>query len=582
MRCRNYKYFIFRVLVLLGAVSVFPFGGCTDDPQNADSKQIRQETTDALQMVDRTADPEALQSARNKIQSSLVKYRQADQITKDAAMLASGNLALARGRGMMNDLGLKTMPVRKAVSNLERTLGSAESLLVEKERIEGILSSGQTEMTQLEQLVKGTADKPGMQTQLQAVQTQLDQLKSQKTQEQAKQEKTQAVLDDYQARADDLLRKAELSNGDEKLKLQKQAYAIMKDRKDSYIEVQASEDAIASLDSQIELAQSKLDNLTQSIQDIQGRIKAIDTSSTRIALKQQQHEVEQELSVTQQQLTSDAKAITTELDAFKNAAKEVGAVFEEAANEFKGVRSRDASFTANLQLAESYHLAAAAAAAVIKLQLDTSDRLNDVVNTTEPVFAELLREQLPITMSIDTEQSDQVMALYDQAIETYQKALDAAGSMGKDAQCSVLKSELLAADSKMRLADRLNLPDIAEKADAKCQELKEKGKEYGVSFTQSETLNLVDYGIDYTPSLPVNLEVLADELATRFSAWKRLPLAEQEEAVKANLEQITELIDKYGAALAEKLEPLKQEMLAAQERGFKAPVGGGIGEPNSL
>jgi tetratricopeptide (TPR) repeat protein len=581
VRCRNYKYFAFQALILVGAGLVLTVGGCSEDPQSAESRQVRQETTRALETVGRGSDSETLQSARNKVQSSLVKNREAGAGTKDAAYLASGNLALAHGRTKQFDLDLKILPVRRAIRKLEETLRSAENLMLEQERIQGLLDSDLEEMNHLGKLVNGAA---GLKEQLEIVQAKLDELQAQQDQRLAQQEQTQAVLDDYQSRSDDLLRQAELTSGEERLALQKQAYAILMDRKDDYIEAQALEDAVESLDVQIALAQSQADSLEGSITRVQARISEIETSPTRTAIGQQLREIGQTLSVRQQQLAADAKAIVDELAVFKDAAQDVSSIFEEALSEFEKVRSRGAAFIASLQLAESYHRSAAAHAAVFSLQLDTSERLNDMINTAEPVFADILRESLSHVLSVDPAQSERVIALYDQAIEAYEKAL--AGAAGQDAKSSVLKSELLAVDSKMRLADRAGLPEVAEQADMKRQELMEQGQEYGVSFTQSETRKLVEFGINYTPSLPVNLEVLAEELEIRFSAWKRLPLAEQEPAVEANLVQITELIDRYGETLATRLGPLRQEMLAARERGYEAPpVGGGgngFGEPNSL
>jgi hypothetical protein len=70
-----------------------------------------------------------------------------------------------------------------------------------------------------------------------------------------------------------------------------------------------------------------------------------------------------------------------------------------------------------------------------------------------------------------------------------------------------------------------------------------------------------------------------------LSEWKRLPITEQEAAVDVNIQRIDSLIAQYGQEAASQLEPLKQEMLAAKERGFKEPAPGSsnlFGEPNSL
>lgn len=586
MRSKHYKYFICRILVVFGAVLSFSLAGCTDNPEHADAKQIRRETADALETVAQGADAETLQSVRNRLQSSIVTHRQAPNEAKDAARLASGGLALARGRQLQSDLALKTLPLRNSINAFEETLRSAENLLLEKERIEGIVASGLQEMAELEQLLNGTTEKAGLKQRLADARAKLNRLQEQKKQEQAEKDETQAVLDDYQSRADDLLRKAELAKGDQKLQYEKQAYAILQNRKEYYIQAQASEDQIEILDSQIELAQARVDNLEKSVQQTQQQIEAIETSETRTALRQQLRQVEQELALRQQQLSSAAKTIQNELNAFQDEAQAVCELFEEAAGEFNEIRSRDASFAAKLQLAESYHQAALACSTAIRVQIDTAYRLDDLMMTSDAAFADLLEGELLIGRNIDPDRTEAILGLYDQAIEAYQSAFDVAARLGREAQCSVLKSQLLAVDSKMRLADTLNLPNVAETADARRQELIEKGQEYGVSFTQSETRKLVEYGIDYTPSLPVNLDVLAEQLESRFSAWKQLPLAQQEAAIEANLAAIDEFISRYGESLEQKLGPLRQEMLSARERGFEEPAAGNgvssVSEPNSL
>lgn len=589
MRCRNYKYFICLVLVLFGAIVVLPLAGCTDDPATADAKQIRQATADVLETAGGNADTETLQSARNKLQSSIVTHQQASTVTQDAARLASGNLALARGRRMQSELYHQTLPLRNTIYTFEKSLRSAEDLLLEKERIEGILEQGQQEIAQLELMLNGTAEQTGLKQQLDEAQAQLDRRQAQKQLEQAQKDKIQAVLDDYQSRADNLLRQAELTAGGRKLELQKQAYAILQDRKQYYIEAQSSEDKITALNEEIELVQSRVDNLARSVRETQQRINAIKTSETRIAMQQQLRDVSQALAVRQQQLAADADAIANALETFKNEAESVCEVFDEAAGEFERIRSRSAAFTASLQMAESYHQAALACSASFGLQIDTAYRLDVLLSTADPAFAELLRGKLSISATIDSAQAGRVLAFYDEALAAYQTAYDAAGAMGREAQCSVLKSQLLAVDSKMKLADTLNMPAVADEAQARRQELMEKGQEFGVSFTQSETRKLVEYGINYTPSLPVNLDVLAEQLTNRFTAWKQLPLTQREAAVKANLTEIEELIGRYGETLAQKLEPLRQEMLKAQERGFEeAATGGpaaarsGLRDPNNF
>ena len=143
----------------------------------------------------------------------------------------------------------------------------------------------------------------------------------------------------------------------------------------------------------------------------------------------------------------------------------------------------------------------------------------------------------------------------------------------------------------MQLADLTEEFDRANSAETAMDELIQKGTELGVCFTQSEIMRVIDNeGLDYLPLLPLDMGVLVEGKKQEFSAWKQLSVSEQEAAVESNLQQIDELVAQYGEKV-QQLEPLKQEMLAAKERGFKTTtsVGGdpnsvypNFGEPNSL
>lgn len=585
MRRRTCKCLLLSVLVIFGAGLGISLSGCTDKPESADAKQLRSDIAAAQATVSPNADDDALRSAQNRIQSSLVKHQQANRQTKDAALLASGNLAMVRGRRMQSRLALNALPVRYAANAFERSLRAAEEMLLEKERLQGLLDAGTQEMAQLQQLISGSDRQSGLQAQLEAVQTELTQLQNEKDRQQTQKDNMQNVLDDFQAQADDLLRKAELSQGDQRLTLEKQAYSILQNRKDHYIKAQAAEDQITMFDGQIELVQLQVDHLQQSIRETNQRIQAIQTSDTRSGLQRQLREIEQSLGLQQQQLTGLANTVAEELKAFHNEAKAVCDVFEEAAGEFGNISSPGASFTADLQRAESCHHAAQACAAALQVGNDLSMRLEDLLKTTDPAFANRLSGQLPIAAGVDTRLAETAMDFFDKAIEAYQKAYDAAGRLGPEAQSDVLKSQLLTVDGKIQLAELLIMPAVADAALAQRQELIKKGQEFGVSFTQSETLKLVEFGINYRPSLPVNLSVLAEQLGAEFNAWKRLPLDQQEAAVEANLARIDQLIAQYGQTLAEKLEPYRQEMLAARQRGFDEPQSGaasGPGDPNNF
>lgn len=579
------------VLVLTSTGLLF-VSGCSDNPQAKANKEVREQTTKALDSLHTPAKgPEIEQGTtsqkdyagtRQKVIAAVVKNQRASGLTKDSALLASGNLALAEGQQRESELGVRLLPIRQAAESLERLLRDSEELLLEKERLASVLDTGDKEIESLEAMLN--APQGGVKQQLAASQQELADLKEQKAQQQKEQNNAQAVLDSYQSKADLLIRQAELAQGDERLNLEQQGYKVLQSRTPYYMQVQAAENLISLLDNQMELVQLKVDNLTRNIEELQQRINTIDTSDTRITLKGQMREIEQNISVNQQRLSTAATEIQKRFSEYETFVKQSFAIFEEAIEELGKIRSGDAAFPAKLSLAGGYHHAGLVCTSYVKAQREFSERFTDLVDSSDPAFLNLLSGILPVQqMAISADQKQQFFGYFDKAVESYETAYSQAPT--DDARCSVMKSKVLAIYQKMRLADALGEYDMANEIETLLEAEKAKGNELGVCFTQSETLRVIEQGLDYIPDLPMNLDVLAEGLKTKFSGWKRLPVAEQEIQVDQNLVEIDELISKYGQELAQQLEPLKQEMLAAKERGFQEPAPGTNarpGDPNSF
>lgn len=586
MRDRNHKSIIFGILAGFVLGVVLPvLSGCGEDADSANERKARETTAQAVQMAVQDQD---YATARDKVASA---KRGARGLTGDTARLASGNMWLAQARVSQSDLGLKVLPLQSTSNTFETLLRDSESLLLEKERVTELLSRGQTEVEELQALLAGNGQSPGLVLRHNEAKAELARLFADKKVVADKMAKAQAVLDDYQGQADALQRKAELATGDERLKLEKDSFEILRDRKAYYIEFQAAENERSILDDKIAMAQKEVDGLDTSIQGTRQRIDAINTSDNVAALKQQISDIDTDIREKQQRMSSVAGDLTQALAAYKKEAGEVCEEFKNAAGEFEAVREKDAKFTAALRTANSYHGAANTEASSIILELDISQRLQNLTKTADPAIVSSVQQKLPIRSQADAEQLKIAFEYFDKAIEAYDEAFSAVTGLtsslatadkekGREAKSSVLKSQMLAIDSKMKLASRLEDYDTADAAAGKLKELTEKGQELGVSFTQSETLKLIEYGIQYAPSLPVNLEVYAEDLKRKLSEWKRLPVAEQEAAVQENLQTIEAAVADYGENLAIQLEPLKQEMLAAQKRGFKEAAGGTSGGPN--
>jgi hypothetical protein len=563
----------------LGAFLPF-LAGCGEDKDSANARKAGETTVKAVQTA---VKDQNYASARDKVASA---KRGVSGLSGDTARLATGNMWLAQARQSQFALELKVLPLQSTSSAFEAHLRDSESLLLEKERVSGLLSRGQSEVAELQALLSGDGQTLGLIARYDQAKTQLTKLTTEKKAVADKMAKAQSVLDDYQGQADALQRKSELTTGDQRLKLEKDSFAILYDRKEYYIKFQAAENEISVLEDKVALSQTSVDGLNTSIQQTRQRIDAINNSDTMAALKRQANDIDGEIREKQQRMSSIASDLSAGLNTYKNEADEVCEEFQNAAGEFEMVRQKDVKFTASLRTANSYHGAANTAAASIIFERNMSGRLQNLTQTADPTIISSVQQKLPVREQADAEQVNQAFEYFDKAIEAYDKAFSATGGLtsslatadkakGRQAKSGVLKSQLLAIDSKMKLARHLEDYDKEDAASAQLTALTEKGAELGVSFTQSETLKLIEYGINYEPSLPINLEVYADDLKRKLSEWKRLPVAKQEAAVESNLRTIDDAVTRYGEELAGQLEPLKQEMLAAQKRGFKEDSSGG-------
>ncbi len=567
---RNHKPVIYFLLAGFWiGLSCLWVSGCSDNPEAEAAKKTRKETAQAVQASVTEKDYDA---AQRKVMASLQQNRP-QGLTKDTALLASGNLALVKGQQMQADLGPKTLQLRTSTNKLEKILRSSEKLLLKKGQIEILLAVENREVVELQRLLDGE----GLDKQLGEVDAQRQQLLSKKASMQADRERVQAVLDEHQSNADALMRQAELEKSANRLDLKKQAFAILQQRKEHYIKAQALENEMGVLDGEIALIQIRFDGLTQNIQEIQKRMETLDTSPTRMALGQQMREIKKTISDNQQRLAEVSAGIAMEFATYREISEQICAVYEEAISEFEKIRSGDASFAATVRLADSAYHAAMSCSMLLKNKKDMSGRWQDLLDTVDPLFVSAMQSKLPIQHTVDADHKKKAIAYFDQSIEIYEQAFSRADRMGADVKCSLLKSELLALHSKMQLADLMGEFDLANSTETAMNDLIQRGSELGSCFTQSETLRVImNEGLNYLPLLPLNMEVFIGGKKQELSAWKQLPISEQESVVETNIQQIDELIAQYGEDVAGQLEPLKQEMLAAKERGFKEPATGEV------
>ncbi|HDS83911.1 MAG TPA: hypothetical protein ENN97_01760 [Phycisphaerales bacterium] len=578
MRKTNKVLTIRRVSVFL-ATFCLAAAGCRDNPQDKAAKEVHQQIQAALAAPDKAA-------ARQQIQAALASHRPTG-LAQDSAHLAAANLALDQGLSLRSELMLQTLPLRKAADAIASELKRSQGLLLEKERIGKMLTQQDEEIVELNALLTGAAEQPGLRTRLTEAQRKLNELTSQREALMQQKNDIQAIIDDSQARSETLLRQADLAKGDEKLSLQTQAYDLMLERTQDYVQVQAVENQIGILNDRLALTKLHVESLTDNIRQTTEKIEALQTDPNRQMLQEQLSDIDRMLSAHQEKIAAYAEAIHSSLDAYRQTARQAIELFEQAAEQYQKVRSADA-VAAAIRQADSYAYAAMVYADQISFLRRITSRIAGIMDAVDEALVRGLPERLPLRMDGQPELFEAVIALYDKADQAYENAMERARRIperGREAACNVLKNRILALYSKMHLADTIGQYDLAAQVQERLDQLKEQGQEFGSLFTHSEIARLVDQGLDYVPALPVNVELYFESIRQRLTEWKRLSEPEQQAAaVEQNLAEMEELVRTYGDEMARLLEPLKQEMEAAKARDFAAPAPapGMAADPNSL
>lgn len=573
------SWLIGSLSIVLAVVSLIA-AGCRDNPQDKAAKAVHKQIQAALSQPDAS-------TAQQQVQSALSIHRPTG-LAQDSAQLVNGNLIFSQGLVLLAELPLKTLPVRSAAEEISSRLIQAQQLLLEKDRIEKMLALQDTEMAELKALISGTSAQPGLQARLSKAQAELAELARQKQVLEKDKNSVQAVIDEYKARSESLLKQADIAKGDEKLGLQQQAYNLQLERKDDYVKVQTAENQISVLDDQIVLVQAQIKSLEDNLLQTQTQIDTLETAEHGQMLRSQRSDIDQQLSSQQKKIYEQADIIKTAQDAYRQAANDASQTFEKAAEQYQRIRRSAATMPAAVRQADSCTYAALACAEQMLFLKGTAAQLTGIVNSADETFVRGLAERLPLNADIDPEQFQKMMDLFDRADKSYEEAMNLARQIpvrGREAAASVLNSHLLAIHSKMQVADALAHYDIASQTQTRLEELKKIGEDFGSLFTLSETAQLLEKGLAYIPSLPVNVELYFEGIRQRFGEWKRLGTpAEQAAAVEQNFVEMEALIQTYGDEMSRLLDPLKQEMLTAKERGFTASVTQtpGANEPNSI
>lgn len=544
--------------------------GCSDDPAHQAERQVQEKTAEAMDVFRYQGDAAG---ARQRLDWALSQRGSA--VSRDAAGLAIGNLELADVRRQAADLELAKLPAQRELTGVQEQIRRIQKLQLQQMRVQHLIESGEQEIVELKVTLEGDGgSEPGLRNKLAQVQAQIRQLEEQQGHWEQKEAEADSQLVALEAQAEARFQEAKASSGAGRASLEQAGYAIRLKKKPYYFDKQEAVNQREVADNQIalirpteELLKTAIVQTAQKITDLENstELAQLRTGRSQLAgqITAEQGVLRDQLSRFKQEVAGYRLAVDRTLDSLK-------AVFER----YETIRSRDSQPTVLYKKAQIQSLTGSLTASRLLFEASVSLAVEGMIQTAgeDAVMKGLLQEGF-LTVA-----EDQLLASafesFDQADQTYEQALSEGRGLGSDDGkqyvLNATKSRLLNLHAKMKLADSLDRYELAEKAQAVLDEQIRKAGELGPSFTQSETARLLEKGLNYIPQMPYDSELYFEQIRADITAWRQAQGTAQQREEAAR--QALALIEQYEAQADEKLLPMlqpeKQAVQAAIERGF--------------
>ncbi len=584
MRVREFVTRLIACILLVGFIS-----GCSDHPDRQATKKIRNKTNQALDKLAGHISEQKLTDAKGTLQEAI--GQRASGEAHGAALLASGNLKIMQAREGLVNLELTAMPVTEQIRQIQEYSRRLSRIQLQRERIETLLAQGDQEIEELGQILDRNDERnPGLRAQLAAHQTQLSELTKQQAQWQQKADAADEQLQALQSRADEALRQARLAGGSQKEQLEKTGYDLLLQKKSYYLDKQEAVDQVGLFQSRIDLIRPLAESLRQDIAQTEQKIAQLRQSEHRQQLRSLRQELQAEENRETQNVLQQINELKQYAGAFRMASEALIADVEQILGHWEQIRSRDAQPVVAYKSAQSRALIGSILASRLYFEADLGLALEGLTQTADASIQSALQEALGVVA--EDELLKRAVEQFDQADEAFESAQSFSsqlkGNDQKSFEADVTKSRLLVLDEKMRLADRLDRYELAEASQTKMDQLrKEADEKFGAAFAASETAELLDKGLAYTPRAPFDSTLFFESIKPQIVAWKSKIGPEREQTALQTLQYITQLEARGDETLIQLLEPEKRAIETARDQGFPEeaaapPSSMGFGEPNGF
>ncbi|WP_146682933.1 hypothetical protein [Limihaloglobus sulfuriphilus] len=409
--------------------------GCKDTPSQEAAKEARRELDKAIEIIElyTIEDGYNYQLARNQLEKALNAAARAD-MKADAVFLSAGDLNKAYAVKLSRELASIENNAPKKMDMVGKELSSLQYLLMKKKLHTSLGQADKTELENLLAVVNGTDSSAGLIKRLEMSRNQLRQMQTEYKNLQEQIENTRQKATDMALKADKMFREAEKLSGDEKIKLQRKAYNIIrgidqsgnetKGTLDYELELQNLIDQARMAESDINALSPVVEKMERDLEDLNQRIAVLKDPDMDLKVMKHIASLDGQISEKQQLIKDAANEIRQDIQAYNDAVNSAAGAYDDAISDYRKVKAYDLRDFALLDIAISYNEKASLLA---KLAEYNSRAEAYAGNYTKIATDEILA----IFESLNTETAaaaDEALSMtnqtYAQAAEQYESAID--------------------------------------------------------------------------------------------------------------------------------------------------------------
>ena len=568
----------------LALVSVCLLWGCRDNPQDTAAKSIQETTLEVLASADGIAIGKVTaEELRGRIEAAL-RSNQPGGMIQDAAILSGANLSFLEIRQACANIRLDRAGLDQSLDRLCAQIRRLGQIKIKAQRIEQLLAVNNKEIAEISEWIGADEQPDSLSGRLVLAQQNVQKLLAEKAELETKKAQAQQDLAEVQAGAEEKIRLSEQAQGAKQQALQKEGFDLLLEKKPLYLSMQETVNKLEAIDGQLAIDEPAAVRLEKDLATARKQLDDLKNSPSLGQLVSQRESLGQEYAGGNKEVEQSAAALGAQVAQYSKQSTDIAAEVDELTAEYQKIRSRGLEPTVSLLLGEAYLQAGLVCSGLVAAGMDLGTKLEEIADANSLSGLEKLKDLVRTDSKPDKELVGKTMEYFDKSDQSYEKAFSFAAQLGKSAQCSALKGQILAVNSKIRLSDRVGDYESADAAQNRLNGLFEKGKEFGTLFSRSETAALIQQGLGYKPFLPVDMSMALEAIKTEFGQWRRLRGSQQEEAVNGLLTRVGELAGKYSneQEIAAFLETERTALEEAKKRGFAEPESVEVTDANSL